>query len=153
MSILDEVRSNEKYKSIWVDRNSLLKSIGIDLTERRFVNLSEISHEELYDLLMKSLMWMETISEVTATAKKLRMDKELETDRLYNDALRQIDAKKATEAKAEAKSNPQYISSLKGYNTLYAYVDYLERLMTNLDRYHYAIKGKIDSNRNIERKY
>lgn len=153
MSILNEIKRNERYKDIWVDRDAIFKSLGIDLTERRYLSLSELSYAELDDLLMKSVMWMETVSELVSTAKRMRMDREAETDRLYNEALRRIDIKKATEAKAEAKSAPEYLASLRLFNTLYAYVDYLERLVTNLDKYHYAIKSKVDSNKNIERKY
>lgn len=153
MSILDDIRRHESYKSVWIDRNAIMKSLGIDLDKREFVDLSVLPPDALYDLLVKSLMWMETINEILATAKKYRLDKELEADRVMNQVLRGLDTKKVTEAKAEAKSHPDYISAYRTYNTLYAYVDYLERLLTNLDKYHYAIKSKIDHNRNIERKY
>jgi hypothetical protein len=153
MSVLEEVRRNPAYKSIWFDRNALMNSIGIDLDNRQYIDLTKFDVDFLYDLLVKSLMWMETISETLATAKKLRNDKELEADTLYNQALSRTDAKKVTEAKAEASADPAYVSAKKGFNTLYAYVDYLERLLVNLDKYHYTIKSKIEQSRNIERKY
>lgn len=153
MSILDEIKRHETYKSVWVDRNEIMRSLGVDLDRREFLDLSAMAIDELSDLLVKSLMWMETINERLATAKKFRLDKELESDRIMNQVLRGLDTKKVTEAKAEAKSHPDYIAAYKTYNTLYAYVDYLERLITNLDKYHYVIKSRIDYNRNIERKY
>lgn len=153
MSILSEIKRHEKYSGVWLDSKQIMRSLGIDLDKGEFVDLSVLTHDQLYDLLMKSLMWMETINETLSTSKKLRLDKELETDRIINQILRSLDAKKVSEAKAEAKSHPSYISASKDFNLLYSYVDYLERILTNIDKYHYAIKSKIEQTRNIERKY
>lgn len=153
-SILDEIKNHGSFKHLWIDSVGIHRSLGIDLKARAFLELTKSTPEELYDLLMKSLMWMETISEVLSTAKKLRQDKELEVDTSLNQALRNAGGGgKVTENKAVAKSHPEYIAAVKLYNTIYAYADYLERLLVNLDRYHYAIKSRIDASRNIERKY
>ena len=98
-------------------------------------------------------MWMEYIRGVLSKAKKFKMDEELDKDSIMNRVLAQSPAKKVTEAKADAKSDPLYVEAHKRYNTLSAYVDYLERLLVNLDKYHYVMKAKMESMRNIERKY
>lgn len=152
-SIIDEIRRNPKYKIIWFDRNALMRSVGMDLDNRQYLDIAAQAQEDLYDFLMKSLMWMETINETLSTAKKMKLDTKLDIDKIYNDILRSSEASKVSEAKAEAESHPTYITSTKEYNTLTAYVDYLERLLTNLDKYHYTIKSKIEQSRNIERKY
>lgn len=153
MSVLDEILETEKYKKIWIDSAKLMNSIGIDIEKREFLDLSAMGADELYDLMMKSLMWMEYISGVLSKAKKFKMDEELDKDSIMNRVLAQSPAKKVTEAKADAKSDPQYVEAHKRYNTLSAYVDYLERLLVNLDKYHYVMKAKMESMRNIERKY
>jgi hypothetical protein len=154
MSVLNELLKVEKFKSIWIDRNKLMDSLGINLDRREFLDLSSIGIDELYELMMKSLMWMEYISDVLSRAKKLKMDEELEKDAVLNRVLAMgTPDKKVTEAKAEAKSHPDYLEAHKRYNTLVAYVDYLDRLLVNLDKYHYVMKAKMESSRNIERKY
>jgi hypothetical protein len=154
MSVLSELLKVERFKSIWIDRNKLMDSLGINLDKREFLDLSSISIDELYELMMKSLMWMEYISDVLSRAKKLKMDEELDKDAAMNRALAMTQPdRKVTEAKAEAKSNPEYLDAHKRYNTLVAYVDYLDRLLVNLDKYHYVMKAKMESSRNIERKY
>lgn len=153
MSVLDDLLRTEKFKAIWIDRVKLMNSIGIDIDKREFLDLSAIGTDELYDLMMKSLMWMEYISDVLSKAKKFKMDEELEKDSAMNRVLAMSNAKKVTEAKADAKSHPEYIEAHKKYNTLVAYVDYLERLLVNLDKYHYVMKAKMESMRSIERKY
>jgi len=153
MSVLDEILQTEKYRKIWIDSAKLMNSIGINIEKREFLDLSAMGSDELYDLMMKSLMWMEYISGVLSKAKKFKMDEELDKDSIMNRVLAQSPAKKVTEAKADAKSDPQYVEAHKRYNTLSAYVDYLERLLVNLDKYHYVMKAKMESMRNIERKY
>ena len=153
MSVLDEILQTEKYRKIWIDSAKLMNSIGINIEKQEFLDLSAMGSDELYDLMMKSLMWMEYISGVLSKAKKFKMDEELDKDSIMNRVLAQSPAKKVTEAKADAKSDPQYVEAHKRYNTLSAYVDYLERLLVNLDKYHYVMKAKMESMRNIERKY
>ena len=153
MNVLEELLQTEKYKKIWIDSAKLMNSIGIDIEKREFLDLSAMGADELYDLMMKSLMWMEYISGVLSKAKKFKMDEELDKDSIMNRVLAQSPAKKVTEAKADAKSDPLYVEAHKRYNTLSAYVDYLERLLVNLDKYHYVMKAKMESMRNIERKY
>jgi len=157
MGILSDIRQHAGLKEIWIDRNKLMMSLGIDLENAEYIVLNQLSPEEVADLLVKSLMWMETINEKVGTAKKFKMDEELERDRVFNDVVRKLmgieDGLKVTEAKAAAKSHHEYVADSKRYNTLAAYVDYLSRLLDNLDKYHYAIKSRIDAARNIERKY
>lgn len=152
-SILDDLLKVEKYKKIWIDKQKLLNSMGIDIDKREFIDLSSLSIDDLNDLMVKSIMWMEYISDVLSRAKKFKMDEELERDSVMNRLLAMSEAKKVTEAKASAKSHPEYIEAHQKYNTLVAYVDYLDRLLVNLDKYHYVIKAKMESSRNIERKY
>jgi hypothetical protein len=131
-----------------------MNSLGIDIENRRYIDLSQIPIEEISDLVMKSLMWMETINETLGTAKKAYMDQKLEVENVFNRAIRNIpDKTKVSEAKAEAKSNPEYLEAEKSSNLLSAYVEYLNRLLDNLDKYHYVLKGRLDSHKNIERKY
>lgn len=154
MSILNEIKRHQKFNNLWFDRDKLMLSLGIDITERKYMDLGNIDVASLSDLMMKSLMWMETLNEIHSTAKKMKMDEELEVDRVFNEVIKKLSKEvKATEAKAAAKTHEEYVASQKRYNTISAYVDYLDRLITNLDKYHYAIKGKIDSLRNVERKY
>ncbi|MCA1800731.1 MAG: hypothetical protein LC650_05510 [Actinobacteria bacterium] len=153
-SIIEQVRSHSKYNSLAVNNKNLMKSLGVDLENKRFLDLGTIPNEEVSDLIMKSLMWMETINELLGTVKKANMDQKLEVESVFNRAMRNLPEKvKVSEAKAEAKSNPEYISAEKNSNLLSAYVDYLSRLLDNLDKYHYVLKSRIDHAKNIERKY
>lgn len=152
-SILDEIAQYESLSVIHINRNLILNSLGIDLENSRFINLSNIHTEELNDLIMKSLTWMERINEVLATAKKIQMDLELDADKVYNEEVRTAKSARATEAKATAKSSEEYIRFQKKVNLLTSYVDYLERLSKNLDKIHYAVKGRLDSLKGVEMKY
>ncbi len=137
-----------------IDRKKLMGSLGINLETREFIDLSSMGVEELYDLMMKSLMWMEHISEILSRAKKIKLDKELESDLALSESMSKVSsASKVAGMKAEAKLNPEYVNAKREYNKIAVYVDYLERLLVNLDRFHYVIKSRIDHSKNIERKY
>lgn len=153
-SIIEQVASHSKYSSLAINTHKLMNSLGVDIVNRRYIDLGDIPREEISDLVMKSLMWMETINETLGTVKKAYMDQKLEVDSVFNRAIRNLPQKtKVSEAKAEAKSNPEYIQAERDSNLLSAYVDYLNRLLDNLDKYHYVLKGRIDASKNIERKY
>lgn len=134
-----------------------MRSLGIDLEERTYWSLADIGISELPDLLFKSLMTLEYISETLSTAKKLYLDQNLETERVYSDVVKRLismeDGYKVTEARAHAKTHDEYIQSAKKLNTLDAYVDYLNRLIENLNRYHYTVKSRIDGMKQVEKKY
>jgi hypothetical protein len=152
-SILEEIKQYDALKSIQIDRNRIMNSLGIDLENSQFINLSNMHVEELNDLIMKSLTWMERLNEVLATSKKIYLDLELEADKVFNEQIRASQATKATDAKALAKTSDEYIRYQKKVNLLNAYVDYLERLIKNIDKLHYAIKGRLDSVRGVELKH
>lgn len=153
-SVVEQIRSHSKYSSLAVNNKNLMKSLGVDIENKRYLDLSTIPSEEVSDLIMKSLMWMETINELLGTVKKASMDQKLEVDSVFNHTMRNLpDKVKVSEAKAEAKSNPDYINAERNSNLLAAYVDYLSRLLDNLDKYHYVLKSRIDHSKNIERKY
>lgn len=152
-SILEEIKHYEALKSIQIDRNRIMNSLGIDLENSQFINLSNMHTEELNDLIMKSLTWMERLNEVLATSKKIYLDLELEADKVFNEQIRASQASKATDAKALAKTSDEYIRYQKKVNLLNAYVDYLERLIKNIDKLHYALKGRLDSVRGVELKH
>jgi len=152
--IVEQIKNNSKYGSLAIDNRKLMHSLGIDLENRRYIDLSNIPNEEISDLVMKSLMWMETINEVLASTKKSYMDQKLEVDNVFNKALKNLPQKtKVSEAKAEAKTNHEYLQAEKNSNMLSSYVDYLNRLLDNLDKYHYVLKSRLDHAKNIERKY
>jgi len=157
MSILEDIHQHHEYSSIWIDRDMLMRSLGIDLTTREYIVLNDVTPNELGELLLKSLMWMETVNELTSTSKKLKLDKELERDKCYDDRLHTLiltdPTIKMTEAKAIASSHKEYINLSKELNLLTAYVEYLSRLLDNLDRYHYVIKSRVETLKSIERKY
>jgi hypothetical protein len=151
--ILDEVLKIEKFRKVWIDRKKLMNSLGIDLDTRTFLDLRNIQPDELYDLMVKTVMWMDTVGHTLSTSRKLMMDEELERDSVMNRVLSNSTAARASEAKAEAKSDPAYLDAHQRYNTICAYVDYLDRLLTNIDKYHYVIKAKMESLRSVERKH
>jgi hypothetical protein len=152
-SILDEVKQYDALKNIQIDRNKIMNSLGIDLENSQFINLSNIHTEELHDLIMKSLTWMERLNEVLATSKKIYLDLELEADKVFNEQIRSSQALKATDAKALAKTSDEYIRYQKKVNLLNAYVDYLERLIKNIDKLHYALKNRLDIIKGVEVKH
>ena len=152
-SILEEIKSYDALKVIHIDRNHILDSLGIDVVSGQFINLSTIPAEELHELIMKSLTWLERINEVLATAKKIEMDLNLEADKIFNEELRKSNSSKATEAKASAKSSQAYVTYQKKVNLISSYVDYLERLVKNLEKIHYSVKGRLDALRGVELKH
>ena len=152
-SIFDEINSHPALRVIQIDRNKIMNSLGIDIENSRFINLSNIHAEELNDLIMKSLTWMERINEILATAQKIYMDLQLEADKAFSEEVRNSGSSKATDAKALAKISPEYIKYQKKVNLLKSYVDYLERLIKNLDKIHYAVKGRLDALRGVELKH
>jgi predicted metal-dependent hydrolase len=152
-SILEEVKSYDALKSIHIDRNRIMNSLGIDLENSQFIDLSNVHTEELNDIIMKSLTWMERLNEILATAKKIHLDLGLEADKVFNQEIRKSTAGKATDAKASAKTSDDYIRHQKKVNLLDAYVDYLERLIKNIEKIHYAVKGRLDAVRGVELKH
>jgi nitrous oxide reductase len=157
-SILEEIRNYQSLSAIFIDRDRILRSLGIDLENSQFINLSNTGIEELNDLIMKSLSWMERLNEVLATAKKISMDLSLESDKVFNEAIREANlssegSRKVSDVKAIAKTSEIYIAYQKKLNLISSYVDYLERLVKNLDKIHYAVKGRLDSLRGVELKH
>jgi len=152
-SILQEINSYDSLSVIQIDREKILNSLGIDLENGQFIDLSNLHIEELNELIMKSLIWMERLNEVVSTTKKIYMDLSLESDKIFNEAVRKSGSTKATDAKAAAKTSEEYLSYQKKVNLISAYVDYLERLIKNLDKIHYAVKGRLDSLRGLELKH
>lgn len=152
-SILEEIQSYESLSVIHIDRKRILDSLGIDIESGQFINLSTLHIEELNDLIMKSLTWLERLNEVLATAKKIEMDLNLEADKIFNEQLRNSNTSKATEAKALAKSSQTYVTHQKKVNLISSYVDYLERLVKNLEKIHYSVKGRLDALRGMEVKH
>jgi hypothetical protein len=152
-SILQEIQTYDALKSIQIDRNKIMNSLGIDLENSQFVDLSNMHTEELNDIIMKSLTWMERLNEVLATAKKIYLDLGLEADKVFNEQIRKSTTSKATDAKALAKTSDDYIKYQKKVNLLNAYVDYLERLIKNIEKIHYAVKGRLDAIRGVELKH
>lgn len=152
-SILSEISKYDSLSVIHIDRNRIMNSLGIDLDNNQFINLSGLHIEELNDLIMKSLTWMERLNEILSTAKKISMDLSLESDKVFNEAVRRSGESRATEAKAAAKTSEEYLSYQKKVNLISSYVDYLERLLKNLDKIHYAVKGRLDSLRGVELKH
>lgn len=158
-SILEEIDRYEALAVIKIDRARILNSLGLDIENSRFLNLSNLGIPELNDLLMKSLTWIERVNEVLSTAKKISMDLELEGERIFNEQLRRASSGgdggsvKVTDAKAAAKTSEEYVVHQRKVNLLSAYVDYLERFSKNLDKMHYAFKGRLDSMRGMEQKH
>ena len=153
-SILTEVNSNANLKPIWLDREKLMNSLGIDIENRKFIDLSTVDNQTLADLEVKSLMWIETVNEILATTEKLEKDLELEIDTQVNRALKAAPSStKVTEARSAAKSTDDYVRLQKGLNTVSAYAKYLSRLLDNLEKVHYTIKGRSGRMAKIERKY
>lgn len=152
-SILQEIQTYDALKSIQIDRNKIMNSLGIDLENSQFVDLSNMHTEELNDIIMKSLTWMERLNEVLATSKKIYLDLGLEADKVFNEQIRKSTTSKATDAKALAKTSDDYIKYQKKVNLLNAYVDYLERLIKNIEKIHYAVKGRLDAIRGVELKH
>jgi hypothetical protein len=152
-SILEEIQSYDALKPIHIDRNKIMNSLGIDLENSQFIDLSNVHTEELNDIIMKSLTWLERINEVLATAKKIYLDLGLEADKIFNQEIRKSSAGKATDAKALAKTSDEYIRHQKKVNLLDAYVDYLERLIKNIEKIHYAVKGRLDAIKGVEIKH
>lgn len=153
MSVLQKILKNPDYKDVWVDRQAMMRSIGIDLDGRTYVDLSALGPTELFDLLTKTVMWEETLNEALTNAEEKRDDTQVDADAVYNKVLTLADTKNVAQAKASAESNPTYISIKKQVNTLKAYVGYLERGIKNISKWHYVIKLKIESSNMVERKY
>jgi hypothetical protein len=152
-SILEEIQGYDALKPIHIDRNKIMNSLGIDLENSQFIDLSNIHIEELNDIIMKSLTWLERLNEVLATSKKIYLDLGLEADKIFNQEIRKSSAGKATDAKALAKTSDEYIRHQKKVNLLDAYVDYLERLIKNIEKIHYAVKGRVDAIKGVEIKH
>jgi hypothetical protein len=152
-SVLQEIKEHDELKTIHINRNLIMNSLGIDLENSQFIDLSNIHTEELNDIIMKSLTWMERLNEVLATSKKIYLDLNLEADKVFNEAIRKSPGAKATDAKASAKTSDEYIRYQKRVNLLDAYVDYLERLIKNIEKIHYAVKGRLDAIRGVEVKH
>lgn len=128
--------------------------MGIDLSARTFIDLSQMDADELMDVLAKSIMWMESLNNTYSLAKKYMLDEELEMSVVLNRILsRPTQGRKVAEAKAEGKADPEYISANKRFNLIASYVDYLERILVNLDKFHYVIKAKLEYMRSLEYKY
>lgn len=153
LSILDEIEQNDSLRVIRVDREKIMKSLGIDLREGQFLNLSNLHTEELNDLTMKSLTWLERLNEILSTAKKIYMDMDLETNKIFNEQVRNSGMSKATDAKAAAKTSDDYIRYQKKVNLLNAYVDYLERLVKNVEKLHYTFKARLEAIKGVEVKH
>jgi hypothetical protein len=152
-SILQEIKEYSELKSIFIDRNSIMNSLGIDLENGKFIDLSNMHTEELNDIIMKSLGWMERLNEILATSKKIYLDLGLEADRVFNNAIRKSTTSKVADAKAVAKTSEEYIKHQKQVNLMDAYVDYLERLIKNIEKIHYAVKGRLDAVKGVEIKH
>lgn len=150
---MDLILNSPEYAGIQINRDELLNSIGLYLDKNQFLDLSQIPYGDMYDLLLKSIVWMEKVSDALSRAEKLKLDEELERDVVMNRVLSTIQTKRVSEAKAAAKSHADYISANKRYNALVAYVDYLKRLLVNLEKYHYVIKSRVEAQQAIERKY
>lgn len=150
---MDRILKNPKYASIQIDRGEILDSIGLYLDKKQFLDLSQVPPGDLYDLLMKTIMWMERVSDALSRAEKMKLDEELERDVVMNRVISTLTAKRVSEAKAAAKSHAEYIEAHQRYNSLVAYVDYLKRLISNLEKYHYVIKSRVELMSSVERKY
>ena len=98
---------------------------------------------------------MEYVNEILSTAKRLKNDLQAEMDEVLTQVVARLldSGSKITEARLTARAEPDYVYHLKSYNLLDAYCDYLDRFSSILDKYHYVVKSRIDSLRNIERKY
>lgn len=142
---------------MYLDRTRLHRSLGVDLDNREFVSLTKLGVSELPDFLMKSWMWMETINEYLTDTEKFHLDQGVETERVFAVVVKSIMAQeegyKVTEARAHAKSHPDYVEQTKKLNTLDSYVNYLKRLYDNLSRYHYMVKSRMDYVQSSEKGY
>lgn len=150
MKLLKEISNYPEFAPITVDLSRLRSTLGIDFNEG-YANFSEMPLEEVSDLLMVSIVWMEYVNERLAYAKKLRMDEELLRDKIIDDAI--ATSNKVTEARSIAKSSASYLTHAKRAILLSAYCDFLIRLLENLDKVHYVVKATVDSARAAERKY
>lgn len=157
ITILDEVKRFPELSHIQIDRDSIMRSIGVNLSSLEYTPLSSLGMDDLPDLQFKSLMWLEYLNEILSTAEKEYLDQNLETERVYSTSVKLIMSQntsyRVTEAKAHAKTHPDYIAHMQKLHTLKAYTDYLERLIDNINKYHYTIKGRIEGMKQVERKY
>jgi len=155
--ILDEVKKYPELSEILIDRDKLLRSLGIDMVTREYIVLAELTIPELQDLQIKSLMWSETVNEALSTAELLRDKQAGETERIASEVIKNMMSMeteyKVTEAKAHAKASPKVIEASNKLSTLVAYCKFLDRLRETIDKYHYTVKGRTRKMDEIERKY
>jgi hypothetical protein len=136
-------------KKIW------LTKLGLYGEEDRviLIDLNETATQELNDLLVDSLYYIENISEVLAECDKRKRDAESDMDVVFNRAVSSQTGLKVTEAKALAKGSEIYQTAQKKYNTLYAWSDYLKRYMDTLEKYHYAVKNRLQIVQTVKDKH
>lgn len=153
--LIEELKKYEKFKHLVVDRNEAMNSLGMDIQNHEFVDLNKIPLEELNDLIVKSLMWIETINEKLYTAVKYKLDAEIERDKYIANGVKILldSGSKTNDAKSQVKGTVEYVEAHKKLNTLEAYCEYLKSLVENIQRYHYVIKSRIDSMKSIQSKY
>lgn len=156
--ILESIRQYPELSHIYIDRDTIMQSIGVNLNTLEYTPLTSIGVDDLPDLQFKSLMWLEYLNERLGDTQREYLDQNLESERVYSTSVKNIMSKepatyKVTEAKAHAKSHPDYINHMKKLHVLKSYADYLERLIENLNKYHYTIKGRNEGLRQVERKY
>lgn len=114
-----------------------------------YIDLVNSTPEELYDLMPRIVGWAIYVSERMAETDKRRRDSETEMDAILNKLI-STSTQKVTEAKATAKGSEAYIKASYRYNTLEVYHDYLERVLTNLDKFHYIVKMRIQLQQGIK---
>lgn len=157
MQLLQEVKKYPDFKHIWLDRDQLTRSLGFDIVAREYIDLTAVGVSELGDLLVKSVMWLETVNELLGNTDKLYLDQLLEVGRVYATELKNVMAidssLKITEGATHAKATRPYIEASKKANTLKAYSKFLERLIENINKLHYTIKSRDERMHHVERKY
>lgn len=109
-----------------------------------YIDLANTTPHELYDLMPRIVGWSVYVSETMASTDKRRRDAETEMEAILN-KLVATSTQKVTEAKASAKGSDKYVSASYKYNTLEVYHDYLERVLDNLEKFHYIIKMRAQS--------
>lgn len=153
MSKKHEILEHEEYSHLHIDSDDLMKALGMDINGGRFIDLHQINAQELSELAMKSVMWMERLSRILALVEKTRLDEELARDVIVNRGITGSSETRVSAAKAGAKSDTKYISAEKRLNMIVSWKDYIARLMNILDKYHYVVKDRLKVEDQVEKKY
>lgn len=145
MSIFNSLNKEGHLDGLEIDVDNAFNSLGIGNFSKgdfSYVDLSNINPDELEEIVIRTVGWSQYLNNVVTLTDKRRRDAETRMEAVINKLLSQS-TMKVTEAKAAAKGSEAYINANYQFNTLEAYHDYLERVMSNLDKFHYIAKQKL----------